>query len=74
MASAMKPTNGTIPTGYVSPFKRLSMNGIHDDLLACAATLCSKGMEDVKKIAVTLGTRANGPDGHPNCSILVAIT
>jgi hypothetical protein len=61
MASAMKPTNGTIPTGYVSPFKRVPMNGTHDDLLACAATLCNKSMEDVKKMAVTLGLRANGP-------------
>ncbi len=57
----MKPTNGTIPTGFVSPFKRIPMTGTHDDLLACAATLCNKSMEDVKKMAVTLGMRANGP-------------
>jgi len=46
MASAMKPTNGTIPIGYVSPYKRVPMSGTHDDLLACAATLCNKTMED----------------------------
>jgi hypothetical protein len=32
-----------------------------DDLLACAAILCRKSMDDVKKMAVTLGMRANGP-------------
>lgn len=62
MASApTKIGNGSLPTGFVSPFKRVPMNGTHDDLLACAATLCNKSMEEVKKMAVTLGLRANGP-------------
>lgn len=62
MASApTKPGNGQIPPGYVSPFKRVPMQGTHDDLLACAATLCGKSLEEVKKMAVTLGLRANGP-------------
>jgi hypothetical protein len=62
MASApTKPGNGQIPPGFVSPFKRVPMQGTHDDLLACAATLCGKTIEEVKKMAVALGLRANGP-------------
>ncbi len=62
MASTLtKPTNGQLPTGFVPPFKRVPMLGTHDDLLACAAVLCGKTMEEVKKMAVTLGMRANGP-------------
>lgn len=62
MASApTKPGNGQLPPGFVSPFKRVPMQGTHDDLLACAATLCGKTIEEVKKMAVTLGLRANGP-------------
>ena len=62
MASApTKPGNGQLPPGFVSPFKRVPMQGTHDDLLACAATLCGKSVEEVKKMAVTLGLRANGP-------------
>ncbi|MCV2351986.1 hypothetical protein [Paucibacter sp. Y2R2-4] len=60
MASA-KTNNGQLPPGFVSPFKRVEMKGTHDDLLACAAILCGKSMEDVKKMAVTLGMPANGP-------------
>ncbi|MDC8774377.1 hypothetical protein [Roseateles albus] len=56
-----KPNGGQLPPGFVSPFKRAEMLGTHDDLLACAATICSKSMEDVKKMAVTLGMPANGP-------------
>ncbi len=61
MASApsTKTTNGALPAA--SPFKRVAMQGTHDDLLACAAVLCGKTMEEVKKMAVTLGMRANGP-------------
>jgi len=62
MASApTKPGNGQLPPGFVLPFKRVPMQGTHDDLLACAATLCGKTIEEVKKMAVTLGLRANGP-------------
>lgn len=63
MASAptTKIGNGQLPTGFVSPFKRVPMQGTHDDMLACAATLCGKSLDDVKKMAVTLGMRANGP-------------
>ena len=60
MASA--PTqngNGKLPAA--SPFTRIPMQGTHDDLLACAAVLCGKTIEEVKKMAVTLGMRANGP-------------
>ena len=57
--SPSKNTNGALPAA--SPFKRVAMQGTHDDLLACAAVLCGKTMEDVKKMAVTLGMRANGP-------------
>jgi len=61
MASApsTKTTNGALPAA--SPFKRVAMQGTHDDLLACAAVLCGKDLETVKKMAVTLGMRANGP-------------
>ena len=60
MASApSKPSSGALPAA--SPFKRVAMQGTHDDLLACAAVLCGKTMEEVKKMAVTLGMRANGP-------------
>jgi len=60
MASApSKTSNGALPVA--SPFKRVAMLGTHDDLLACAAVLCGKSMEEVKKMAVTLGMRANGP-------------
>ena len=63
MASApTKDSGGQLPTGFQSPFfKRVPMQGTHDDLLACAATLCGKTMDDIKKMAVTLGMRANGP-------------
>ena len=62
MASApTTPANGSLPAGFVSPFKRIPMAGTHDDLLACAAILTSKTMEEVKKMAVTLGMRARGP-------------
>lgn len=54
-----KTSNGALPAA--SPFKRVAMQGTHDDLLACAAVLCGKTMEEVKKTAVTLGMRANGP-------------
>lgn len=60
-APPAKPGNGQLPPGFVSPFKRVPMQGTHDDLLACAAILCGKTMEDVKKMAVTLGMRATGP-------------
>ncbi|OYU26377.1 MAG: hypothetical protein CFE41_16605 [Burkholderiales bacterium PBB2] len=60
MASA-KTNIGQLPPGFVSPFKRVEMKGTHDDLLACAAMLCGKSMEDIKKMAVTLGMPANGP-------------
>lgn len=62
MASApTKPENGQLPSGFVSPFKCVPMQGTHDNFLACTATLCgSKTMEDVKKVAATLGLRANG--------------
>ena len=56
-----KSGNGLLPSGFVSPFKLVSMEGTHDDLLACAATLCGKTMVDVRKTAITLGMRANGP-------------
>ena len=56
-----KSGNGSLPAGFVSPFKRTPMSGTHDDLLACAAVLANKTMEEVKKTAVTLGMRANGP-------------
>ena len=62
MASApTKDSGGQLPAGFQSPFKRVPMQGTHDDLLACAATLCGKSAEDIKKMAVTLGMRANGP-------------
>jgi hypothetical protein len=62
MASApTTPGNGSLPAGFISPFKRIPMSGTHDDLLACAAVLTNKTMEEVKKTAVTLGMRATGP-------------
>jgi hypothetical protein len=62
MASAATKTgNGALPTGFKSPFVRVEQEGSHDDLLAVAATLTNKTLADVKKMAVTLGMRANGP-------------
>jgi hypothetical protein len=62
MASApTKDSGGLLPAGFQSPFKRVPMQGTHDDMLACAATLCGKTMDEIKKMAVTLGMRANGP-------------
>ncbi|MFY7865516.1 hypothetical protein [Roseateles sp.] len=57
---ATKPNGAQIPPG-ASPFKRVEMKGTHDDLLACAAMLCGKSIEDAKKMAVMLGMPANGP-------------
>lgn len=60
MATApTKTASDTLP--IPSPFKRVPMQGTHDDLLACAATLCGRSMEDVMKTAITLGMRPNGP-------------
>ena len=62
MATAItSPNNGQLPTGFKSPFTRVAQLGTHDDLLGVAATLCGKTIEDVKKMAVTLGMKANGP-------------
>lgn len=62
MASApTKDSGGQLPSGFQSPFKRVPMQGTHDDLLACAATLCGKTMDEIRKMAVTLGMRPNGP-------------
>ena len=55
-----KSGNGQLPSGFVSPFRRVPMEGTHDALLAIAATLTGKTMVDVRKMAVTLGMRANG--------------
>lgn len=60
MATA-KHNNGQFPAGFVSPFTRVEMKGTHDDLLACAATLCGKSIDDAKKVAVALGMPSNGP-------------
>ncbi len=62
MASAATKTgNGALPAGFKSPFVRVEQEGSHDDLLAVAATLTNKTLAEVKKMAVTLGMRANGP-------------
>lgn len=62
MASASTKTeNGALPAGFRSPFGRIAQEGSHDDLLAVAAMLTNKTLADVKKMAVTLGMRANGP-------------
>ena len=62
MASAATKTgNGALPAGFKSPFVRVEQEGSHDDLLAVAATLTNKTLVEVRKMAVTLGMRANGP-------------
>lgn len=62
MASvASKINGGALPPGFSSPLRRIAQSGSHDCLLACAATLAGKSLEDVKKTAVTLGMRENGP-------------
>ncbi len=55
-----KSGNGQLPSGFVSPFKRVPMEGTHDAMLAIAATLTGKSMVEIRKMAVTLGMRANG--------------
>lgn len=60
MATAIPPpSSGQLPTGFTSTFTRVAQLGTHDDLLGVAATLCGKTMEEVKKMAVTLGMKAN---------------
>ena len=62
MATAIPPPgSGQLPTSFKSPFTRVAQLGTHDDLLGVAATLCGKTIEEIKKMAVTLGMRANGP-------------
>jgi len=62
MASAptTKIGNGKLPPEFVSPFTRIPMQGTHDALLALAATLSGKTLEEVRKMAITLGMRATG--------------
>lgn len=62
MASAATKTgNGALPAGFKSPFVRVQQEGSHDDLLAVAATLTNKTLAEARKMAITLGMRANGP-------------
>ncbi len=62
MASAptTKIGNGQLPPEFVSPFKRVPMQGSHDALLALTATLSGKTADEVRKMAITLGMRATG--------------
>ena len=61
MATTKVTNPGELPYGFVSPFKRVEMQGTHDDLLACVATLTGKTLDEVKKLAITLGMPAHGP-------------
>lgn len=54
-------TLGTIPAGFVSPFKRVQQDCRIEDAFACCAMLCNKTLAEVNKMAVTLGYPAHGP-------------
>lgn len=56
-----KPNNGELPSGFQTPFKRVQMKDRNDDALACVAMLTQRSLEDINKLAVTLGCPAHGP-------------
>jgi len=60
MATA-KTDNGQLPSGYVSPFKRVQMEERIDDGLACVAILTNKPLEQIKELAYQLGFPKHGP-------------
>jgi hypothetical protein len=54
-------TLGTIPAGFVSPFKRVQQDCRIEDAFACCSMLCNRTLLEVNKMAVTLGYPAHGP-------------
>ena len=48
-------TLGTIPAGFVSPFKRVQQDCRIEDAFACCAMSYNKTLAEVNKMAVTLG-------------------
>lgn len=61
MATSKKTSGGTMPPGFVSPFKRVQMEERNDDALACIATITGNSLADVTKLAVQLGYPPHGP-------------
>lgn len=58
---AAAKNTGQLPSGFVSPFKRVAMEERIDDSLACVATLTGQSMADIKNLAVQLGFPKHGP-------------
>ncbi|RYF55088.1 MAG: hypothetical protein EOO27_22000 [Comamonadaceae bacterium] len=50
-----------LPTGFVSPFKRVPMEGRVDDALACIAILTGHTLAQVTEEAIAIGYPAHGP-------------
>ena len=59
--ATIKPNNGQLPPGYVSPFQRVPMEERIDDALACCAMLTSQSLADIKKLAIQHGFPPHGP-------------
>ena len=55
------PPSSQLPANFKSPFKRVEMRERMDDAFACIATLTGKSLEEVNRVAVTLGYPAQGP-------------
>lgn len=59
--ATIKPNDGKIPPGYVSPFKHVQMEERIDDALACVAILTNQSLADIKKLAYQHGFPEHGP-------------
>lgn len=58
---ATKQVNTGLPQGFKSPFNRVAMRERMDDSLACIATLTSRTLEEVTKMAFDIGLPQHGP-------------
>lgn len=62
MASVPSKTNGgSLPPGYVSPFKREQMVERIDDSLCCVAMLTNRTLSEIKEQAFKFGLPRTGP-------------
>jgi hypothetical protein len=61
MAQNASTTSGQLPNGFVSPFKRVQQTCRTECAFACCAMVCGKTLEEVQKMAVTLGYPKHGP-------------
>lgn len=61
MATTSSNTASSLPTGFVSPFKRVPMQERIDDALACIAMLTQTELGTVNAAAIKAGYPAHGP-------------